>query len=70
MTVVQIRGKSIGRRSKVTTGRKAFVEIRDGRSPWARRWSDLIFAHASDPQIQNKSAFWSAGMRGMTPASG
>jgi hypothetical protein len=31
MTVVQIRGKSIGRRSKVTTGRKAFVEIGDGR---------------------------------------
>jgi hypothetical protein len=32
----------------VTTGRKAFVEIGDGRSPWARRWSDLIFAHAND----------------------
>ncbi len=26
------------------------------------------FGGASAPQIQNKSAFWSAGMRGMTPA--
>jgi len=36
MTVVQIRGRRTGQRSKVTTGRKAFVEIGDGRSPWAR----------------------------------
>src|SRR5262245_38573431 len=47
MTIVQIRGKRIGERSKVTTGRKTFVEG-DGRSPWARRWSDLIYAHACD----------------------
>ena len=26
------------------------------------------YGGASAPQIQNKSAFWSAGMRGMTPA--
>jgi hypothetical protein len=55
MTVVQIRngkrtgmrGKRIGERSKVTNGRMAFVEG-DGRSPWSRRWSDLVFAHACD----------------------
>jgi hypothetical protein len=47
MTVVQIRGRRTGQRSKVTTGRRAFVEG-DGRSPWAMRWSDLIFAHAND----------------------
>jgi len=51
MTVVQIRnGKRTGmrgERSKVTNGRRTFVEA-DGRSPWARRWSDLIYAHACD----------------------
>jgi hypothetical protein len=46
--VVQIRGRKSGQRSKVTTGRRAFVEIGDGRSPWARRWSDRILAHAND----------------------
>jgi hypothetical protein len=44
----RIGGQHSGQRSKVTTGRKAFADIGDGRSPWARRWSDLIFAHASD----------------------
>src|SRR5262245_22922079 len=47
MTVVRICGKRIGERSKVTNGSRAFVEG-DGRSPWARRWSDLIYAHACD----------------------
>jgi hypothetical protein len=46
--VTQIRGRITGQRSKVTTGRKTFAEIGDGRSPWARRWSDLIFAHVND----------------------
>jgi hypothetical protein len=32
----------------VTTGYSLFVESGDGRSAWARRWKDLIFAHASD----------------------
>jgi hypothetical protein len=47
MTVVRICGKRIGERSKVTNGSRAFVEG-DGRSPWARRWSDLIYAHVND----------------------
>src|SRR5262249_21661744 len=47
MTVVRICGKRIGTRSKVTNGSRAFVEG-DGRSPWSRRWSDLIYAHVSD----------------------
>ena len=34
-------------RSKVTNGRALFVEG-DGRSPWSRRWRDLVEAHASD----------------------
>jgi hypothetical protein len=47
MTVVQIRGRRAGQRSKVTTGSNMFIEG-DGRSPWARRWSDLIIAHVND----------------------
>src|SRR5262245_26124774 len=43
-----MRGKGGRRSSKVTTGRNLFVEGGDGRSAWARRWNDLIFAHASD----------------------
>jgi hypothetical protein len=34
--------------SRVTTGDKTFVEGGDGRSAWARRWKDLILAHAND----------------------
>jgi hypothetical protein len=34
-------------RSKVTNGRRAFVEG-DGQSPWARRWRDLAANHAND----------------------
>ena len=46
MTPIRIPG---GRRSsKVTTGRNVFVEGGDGRGAWARRWNDLIFAHAAD----------------------
>jgi hypothetical protein len=45
--ITPIRKRNI-RGSKVTGGRNMFVEIGDGRSPWARRWNDLIFAHISD----------------------
>jgi hypothetical protein len=34
-------------RSRVTTGRRVFVEG-DGNSRWARRYRDLIFAHCQD----------------------
>jgi hypothetical protein len=34
-------------RSRVSNGKKAFVEG-DGRSPWARRWRDLIESHVAD----------------------
>jgi hypothetical protein len=34
-------------RSKVTNGKRTFVEG-DGRSPWARRWRDLIELHVAD----------------------
>jgi hypothetical protein len=34
-------------RSRVTNGKQMFVEG-DGRSPWARRWRDLIELHVSD----------------------
>ena len=34
-------------RSRVTNGRTPFVEG-DARSPWTRRWRDLVEAHASD----------------------
>ena len=34
-------------RSKVTNGRALFVQG-DGRSPWARRWRDLVELHAAD----------------------
>src|SRR5262249_51989154 len=42
--------RSIGNHpSQVTSGRRMFVEqLGDGRSAWARRWSDLTLAHASD----------------------
>ncbi len=43
--MIRIRGQ---RPSKVTTGRNVFVEGGDGRSAWAKRWNDLIFAHAND----------------------
>ncbi len=35
-------------RSQVTNGRRTFVEGGDERSPWARRFRDLILAHAGD----------------------
>jgi hypothetical protein len=34
-------------RSRVTNGKRTFVEG-DGRSPWARRWRDLIELHVAD----------------------
>jgi hypothetical protein len=34
-------------RSQVTNGRRLFVDG-DGRSPWARRWRDLVELHAGD----------------------
>src|SRR5262245_37535677 len=34
--------------SQVTSGRRMFVELGDGRSAWAKRWADLIQLHVSD----------------------
>src|SRR5262245_59702197 len=34
--------------SQVTSGRRMFVELGDGRSAWAKRWADLIRLHVSD----------------------
>jgi hypothetical protein len=39
--------KSPRLRSRVSNGKRTFVEG-DGRSPWARRWRDLIEAHVAD----------------------
>jgi hypothetical protein len=44
--VVDIRHRRLS--SKVTTGRRVFVESGDGRSAWARRWKDLTIAHVND----------------------
>jgi hypothetical protein len=48
--VTPIRPPRVGSRlaSRVTTGYSLFVEGGDGRSAWARRWKDLIVAHAAD----------------------
>jgi hypothetical protein len=46
--VVDIRRAQRCLSSKVTTGRKVFVESGDGRSAWARRWKDLTLAHVTD----------------------
>jgi hypothetical protein len=35
-------------RSAVTNGRSLFIERIDGRSPWARRFRDLLELHVSD----------------------
>jgi hypothetical protein len=35
-------------RSRVTNGKRLFVEVRDISSPWARRLRDLIALHVSD----------------------
>jgi hypothetical protein len=34
--------------SSVTAGKRMFVDFGDARSAWAKRWADLITAHASD----------------------
>jgi hypothetical protein len=47
METTAVRSTSKRVRSKVTNGRRTFVNG-DGRSPWARRWRDLIEAHARD----------------------
>ena len=39
--------KGSRQRSRVTNGKRMFVEG-DGRSPWARRWRDLIELHVAD----------------------
>jgi hypothetical protein len=39
--------RSVRNRSAVTNRKRLFVEG-DGRSPWARRWRDLIELHAGD----------------------
>jgi hypothetical protein len=35
-------------KSKVTTAKRTFVDLGDGRTAWARRWIDLIVAHTND----------------------
>lgn len=35
-------------RSAVTNGKRLFIENVDGRSPWARRYRDLISLHLAD----------------------
>jgi hypothetical protein len=39
--------RSVTNRSAVTNGKRLFVEG-DGRSPWARRWRDLVELHVAD----------------------
>jgi hypothetical protein len=39
--------RSVRNRSAVTNRKRLFVEG-DGRSPWARRWRDLVELHAGD----------------------
>jgi hypothetical protein len=34
--------------SRVTKGKRMFVELGDPRSKWARRWNDLVIMHATD----------------------
>jgi hypothetical protein len=34
--------------SSVTRAKRMFVNLGDARSAWAKRWSDLIVAHAND----------------------
>jgi hypothetical protein len=36
------------RRSAVSTGRRAFVDLGDGGSVWGRRYADLIAGHVAD----------------------
>jgi hypothetical protein len=45
MTPIRTRGGRLP--CKVTTGCNLFAEGGDGRTVWARRWNNLIFAHAS-----------------------
>src|SRR6266478_5130712 len=42
-----IEARSLSNRSAVTNGKRLFVEG-DGRSPWSRRYYDLVAAHVSD----------------------
>jgi hypothetical protein len=42
-----VRSTPKRQRSRVTNGHRTFVEG-NGRSPWARRWRDLIEAHVAD----------------------
>jgi hypothetical protein len=42
-----IISRSVQNRSAVTNRKRLFVEG-DGRSPWARRWRDLVELHAGD----------------------
>jgi hypothetical protein len=44
---VTIEERATKTRSKVTNGRSWFVQG-DGRSPWSRRWRDLVEMHARD----------------------
>jgi hypothetical protein len=42
-----LNGQTVNNRSRVTTGRSLFAES-DGRSPWARRFRDLLHLHCDD----------------------
>jgi hypothetical protein len=46
--IVHNSGRNPNQVSQVTTGKRCFVDIGDGRSAWAKRWGDLILAHAAD----------------------
>jgi hypothetical protein len=46
--IVHNSGRNPNQVSQVTTGKRCFVDIGDGRSAWAKRWGDLILAHAND----------------------
>lgn len=47
MTKSPIAAPSPRHRSRVTNGKRAFVEG-DGKSAWARRWKDIVALHAAD----------------------
>jgi hypothetical protein len=48
LRIVHNSGRNSSRESQVTTGKRCFVDIGDVRSAWAKRWGDLILAHAND----------------------
>jgi hypothetical protein len=43
-----ITGRPAHLKSRATNGRRVFAQGGDGRSPWVRRWRDLIEIHCND----------------------